>query len=568
MGITEKEEKEMEKRFLYIIAATLAITLGFTSCRSTIPEVEERGTLSVSSQEVVIENEGGVRTIKVNASDDNWELIPIDLDWIETNIHNNVINLEIKPNTDSQERGAELTVYAPKSKLTKVVSVRQFGVSPALHLEQERVVFDRNGGELSVNVIVNGFDWTVSDPYNVPWLTIEKDPATKSLKLIAEPVEKESQDSGATRSTILVLSYGSSHGILTVRQDGWQYYPNILLKTDATKEDIIAHEQKEGHVRDIEYESRYLSGNVLVFKTEALEGTRVLYRFENEQLESVEIKADENKTFTEEHLKEWFASKGFVYSTVEDSEHYNGGKESYYYADDGDFTSLGLVVNGEISRNKGIDMQGAFMIFTRYSNQAIFNAYGNAWLNFPVRNVSWIRNPKYTIDDIIEYEKAHGMVFASNHGNTKKNSTGLYPEVEYESIAFLPKEPAEVKKGELKLVVYFFNIPGLLDSNTGKPKEFNSNDPSLAGSIGQRYDAYEGQDFLIRSMSSHLLRSFVLQNAKRYGYKPAIFVGDFGYFYFTRGNKEDLMYIELLGGANGVSFGKDEKLVESFTKNN
>lgn len=556
----------MKKTYLYI-AAILAIALGFVACKSTIPEVEGRGTLSISSQEIVIENDGGVRSIEVNASDGDWELVPSFPDWIEATILDDVINLEIKPNKESQERDAELTIYAPKSKLTKVVSVRQFGVSPALYLDQERVVFDRNGGELSVSITVNGSDWTVSDPHNVPWLTVEQDPVGKTLKLTALPVDKEARDSGATRSTILVLSYGTSHSMLTVRQDGWQYYPNILLKMDAKKDDVIAFEQKEGHVRDTEYESKYQSGDVLVFKTEALEGTRVLYRYNNGELEAIEIKADENKAFTEEHLKEWFTSKGYVFSTAGGEEHYNGGVENFYYADDGEFTSLATVVNGERSRNKSIDTPGAFMTFARYSNQAVPNAYRNAWLNFPVRNVSWICNPKYTVDDIIKYEEEHGMIFAPHNGNTKPNNTGTYPEVKYKSIAFLPKDEAGIQYGDLKLVVYFFNIPGLMD-DTGRPKEFNSNNPDLAGSISQRYDAYEGEEFLIRAMGSYLLKPFVSQNTKRYGYKPATFIQDFGYFYFTRGNDEDLMYIQVLGGANGVSFGKDKNLVESFLKDN
>lgn len=58
----------------------------------------------------------------------------------------------------------------------------------------------------------------VSQPIVASWLEIEKDVATKTLKLTAlPPIDKDGEGSGDARSTMLVLSYSTSHHVLNVQ---------------------------------------------------------------------------------------------------------------------------------------------------------------------------------------------------------------------------------------------------------------------------------------------------------------------------------------------------------------
>lgn len=573
----------MKTTYIYNIIVASAIALGFAACKSTLPDVEERGTLSVSTQEIVIENEGGQKTIEVKASDDNWELTTSSIEWIETKVEGNTITLEIKPNTATQERDAELVIYAPKSKLTKTVAVKQFGVSPALHLDQDRVVFDRKGGEKNVTIVVNGTDWSVTDPNNVPWLTFEKDASGKQINLTAKPVDKEAQNSGASRSTILILSYGTSHSILTVRQDGWQYFPIPFLKPNPTRNEILQHAQEQGYTRDTEYESGWVDlygddqKQVMAFRTDAIEGQVIAYYFDRDypdELERVVVRAGNGLAFNQDALNEWLTTNGFI-KVGESVNSSRGGTDINYFAPSDEEVKYLTINNYEkyYILNPDANHRGAMMEISKSSNEPQLNSEGTAFVSLPLRNTTWIRNPKYKLDEVIKYEAERGMRPDDTDEETVLNTTGKYPEVKYAKLTFVANDEAAVKTGGLYKVAYVFNIPGLKDfSLPNEPHEFVSLNPAEAGSVAIRYDVYKSADdnsaFMGRKdYNGYYSPSFDFINiAEKAGFVLKDNFQEWGNFYYINEWRNMIMIARFVDGYTILSFGNDENIYENLKK--
>lgn len=566
----------MKNIFITATLLLMGTICSLSSCKSTIPDVGERGTLEVSASEVALNTQGGNREIEVKASDGVWQLVPVKEDWIEATTEDNRVLLNVQENKLNRERTAEVIIHAPQAKLTRKVVVRQFGVTPALHVEQNQVVFDRLGGEQRIQLTVNGSDWTVSSPYDVPWLHIERNTEARQLILSTQPIDKDSEDSGQTRSTMLILSYGTSHHILNVRQDGWQTFPIPELKPNATRSDIVAHAEANGFERNSEFEEgwREMYGEdqtrVVAYNTTALEGSLIVYYFDDNNpnvVAKTQIRAKKGHKFDETKLAEWLQSNNFNYAT--ETTDGSKGLESFYYNQELDYTTLAVVNNSEkyYTRNPDYNYQAAVIDIKMLSNQAVLNPGRSAWLNLPIRNSIWIDNPEYKQAEVIAYEEARGMVFNPVDENTKKNDIPGYQHIEYKEMAFLPKDENAVLPGDVRKVVYRFNIPGWIDSNFGKQHEFISNDPALAGSVAQRLDLYEGENFLIqmnRWSGEYMPKSFVISMAKMYGFKLAESITEYGFFYFIRETDKQIMYLFLTGSRGTVSFGTDEALYNSL----
>lgn len=95
----------------------------------------------------------------------------------------------------------------------------------------------------------------------------------------------------------------------------------------------------------------------------------------------------------------------------------------------------------------------------------------------------------FKLEEVKAYEAAHGMKPAMNHPQTKLSTVSGYTDL-YEFFAFEPETKTN-DPGSLQTVVYFFNIPGLVDPTTGNPRDDMSHDPALAGTVGFRADFYK-----------------------------------------------------------------------------
>lgn len=216
------------------------------------------------------------------------------------------------------------------------------------------------------------------------------------------------------------------------------------------------------------------------------------------------------------------------------------------------------------------DFNGAYMVYDRVGSQLeLKNGYVD---NFPLRNTSRLYDTSFKLEEVKAYEAAHGMKPAMNHPQTKLSTVSGYTDL-YESFAFEPETKTN-DPGSLQTVVYFFNIPGLVDPTTGNPRDDMSHDPALAGTVGFRADFYKDANCAYRITPSWSdpewdefnPRSSTIKAGMKVGFESASVDQTYGVCYFIRETEEVAIMQPQGKDIFTLSFFRSKPLVDSVRK--
>lgn len=553
------------------ILALLCSAFLLFACESGIDEGGRKAFLVGTPSSLVFDRTGEeTKSVTITSNHPDWTYAYGDVQWLEVMKDGNRLLITAKPNKGSDERTATIEISIRGHKVSKSVNVLQFGSSPVIKVSLSEQVFDNKGDTRSVEVITNTGDWTISKVEdNTDWLTFEKLSGERNaviLKVAALP--KEDDNYKENRKATLILSNGASHAQLNVTQTGWVLFGDFFLNKKSGRKEIEKWELEKGHVRDNEYENRFWREKpeddvvVMAFKTGALQSTRTVYRFDWETmniLETVILKAEQNKTFDEDDMNRWMLSKKFKKG---DS---GVPTEFKYYYDDGERTTFAKVCNEANCKFNGYDIPGAYMEFNYVSNSIEFNE-SKRMANFPVRNFSKLHDKNFQLQQVIEYEAKYGLKLDNTHPQTKKR--GDDPNL-YEVAVFTPvnKSP-NPQPGDLEMVVYWFNFPDLKDEQGGIPDDL-SVEPELAGTVGMRADAYYGNDYAYIATEhwylgkQYRIRNTVLYNARNIGFTVVNTDNTTGMAGFVRG-EDELAIAEPSLEHSIFRFFKSKKLVDYY----
>ena len=521
---------------------------------------------------ILFDRTGGTAKISIIASSSDWEVRKDHPEWVKPSKDGRSLIITVLPNDDSAERFATLSIGLDKA--TKSFTIRQYGTAPQLRVEKVEQVFKKEGGEVTIDIFANSGHWTVSKVQDAPWLTCQADLSAGKLTIRVSELREDEEGGKDSRRASLVVSNGDKHVRVNVTQLGWQQFTDgISGLIGKTRDEIIALEAGLGHERDLESEKLYFypqgeegDKDCMVFKTSAQQSTRTVYRFDYDThlCSDWYYKADYGQVFDVDMLDEWMKSQGFEKGEGDRT----APHELYYYKDNGEETAYYEVLNSKDAHiNTGFMPRSAYMRYNAHSNQIGVSPTNNRTiLNFPLRNNSRFYDVKYTLKEVIEYEKRFGMKIDYNHDNTVKCKLPGYQDL-YESVAFVREVPNKTS-GACQLTVYFFNIPGVIDEATGELASNISHDPALAGSVGSRTDVYQNVYLAYRITSQYFLSRSFESAYKRAGFGYVNGDGWQGIYYFVRG-VEDIAYSQAMGEERfALTFFRSKKLVDEYRESN
>ncbi|MDD7438716.1 MAG: BACON domain-containing protein [Bacteroidales bacterium] len=485
------------KKINGILIVLWTAVLALSSCqRQTI---EPDHFLISSTPSVTLRQLGGTHQVTITASSERWTY-DSDVEWLKLSKSGNILVIAAEPNNNPKERVATVTVMVADQRISKSISVVQFGSDPALIVEQEDWLFDNKGKTEEIPVISNATDWTVTLVDDAPWLSYQANQQEGKLVLTIAPLPKDDSHSTENRRTKLILSNETKHVVLSITQTGWVLFSDVLFgRMDITREEIIRYETEKGHTRFTEYEDRFnwvdeygWPKPVVVFKTDAIESVYAIYKFDvlhgANDFQEARIQAAEGQVFSQEEFDSFVLSRGYkkVHNDDPQSEFIN------YYQELEDRTNYVQLKNKADAKDNIYDLPGAYAKFGYDPSNIVVK--NNIMQNFPVRNLQIIHNVKYKLEEIIAYEAQQGMVPDYNNPQSIKSTISGYEHL-YESLVFQPEAGRDNKKefGDLYQVTYFFNIPGYRDPNfPDKIPDGHVDDEKFAGTAAHRVDTYVG----------------------------------------------------------------------------
>lgn len=548
-----------------ILLPLLSLMLMVSGCQSKDTAEVLDSFINGDDRPILFDKSGGTAKISIIASSSDWEIRKGYPEWVKPFKEGRSLHISTLPNEEGAERLATLTVGLGSA--TKSFTIRQYGQTPQLRVEEVEHVFKKDGGEVTIDIFVNGSLWTVSKVHDAPWLTYEVDVPSKKLTIKVSELHEDEEGGKDSRRASLVISNGDKHIRVNVTQLGWQQFTEGMANMiGKTRQEIIDIETALGHERDLESEKMFFypqgeEGDKagVVFKTPAQQTTRTVYYFDynTDLCYDYYYKAEKDQIFDIDMLEEWVKSQGFKKGEVDTKD----PNELYYYKDNGDESAYYEVINKkDAPRPTGFMPLSAYIRYDAFSNQIAINPVRRQILNFPIRNSARFYDVKYGLKELIEYEKQFGMKLDYNHDNTVKCKLPGYQDL-YESVAFVPEVPSK-EVGARQLSVYYFNIPGVLDES-GKPASDISHDPALAGSVGRRTDIYAGASLAYRVRGLYTLNPAFQKAHRRAGFLQAVGDASYGIYYFIRG-VEDVAYTQVLGDNFSLTYFRSKSLVDLY----
>lgn len=584
-----QQKQAIHRRSFWLLSLMMALSVAvvFTSCQKSLLEVDKDGTLQLSTTALFFPVYGGTETLTVNSSTGEYKISDLSsAPWVIVEQKDKEIMLNVSNNEEKTERSVTIRITDSYTNDTKSLLVRQSGKTSTLQLKTNTLEFSKDGGSqtLALTLDGKGKEWSAKLLYGADWCTITPDKEKNELLVSCPLIDKKDPVALSFRSQKIVLSYGANHEIVDVVQKGWDLFPEVFMNIGATRTDVEKWNEENKIPKDEEWNKTVNLGTETyrdaiaknyVYKNEnAILGTRTIYHYDDkgERLENIYMKADEGQAFPEDILENYILKNKYVKGGYYLGSK-NGDKPIYsYYKDDGEVTTTIEVDNYPTTRAFGLDKKGAYVSIRKENNQVQLSSDKKTWLNFPTRNLSRLNDPNYKLAEVIEYEKRHGMIPAFNHPQTQKNEIKEWAEqVPYQLLIFVPEVDIPEDKftdpsnfGKRIMTSYQFSIPGRL-SEDGRPLEFNSDDPALAGSVSERRDIYLGNYFSPIG-TGYKLNAFVENVAKNRGFKVTDRKMDVGWYYFIRGDKDEIAYILPLKDGCLLSCGKDEKLHKHLSR--
>lgn len=538
-------------RKTYRLLSFLSLTMLLFACTQQASVEVPGDFVEGDAKSITFDQPGGTKSITITYSTAEWTIDNASHDkWVKAAKEGDKLMVTAEPNDASDERATLVTVKLAGGGM-RSFTIRQYGSAPVLRLEGDKhdLYFEKEATTKVLNVETNGADWTVEKLESSDWLTWEKDVQNNTLTLHLTALNKEDEGGRTNRVSTLYLSNANKHVEVRVFQNGWVQFIDPIYEMPNTREKILAAELKRGHQRAFEYEDRFWPIGkredkiFMVFSTSAEQTPHIIYRFDWDTMNVFErafLKAREGETFNMEQLDHWMKYNKFKKARKDPQD----DKHLKYYRETEDRTSLYHVwnrVEHSIPIN-GYDAPGAYMEYKDESNYIHINDNGDMDC-FPVRNNARLHDPSFKWEQVIEYEKSHGMVPDFSH---KETILSKDPALKYEQLAFVQEVPDNITKGKLKNVLYAFNFPTVSDAE-GKPDPRRSRLPEHIGTVGIRLDVYNGYDYAYNKSGgywgyNYYLKANAKSSLKNKGYDFVRSQDESGWNTYVRGD-EDLMDI-------------------------
>ncbi len=502
--VVKKNKMIMNKRYITLLFLSL-LSFCLFSCKKDLNEEQvDSIVVKADANTLTFKKEAGLKTITIDAKGiSSWRVVEdFYASWVKASKAGNSLRIQVEENKGSKERSTKVRIAFDKGERT--ILVVQNGVIPILALDGTRrnLYFKKDFNTVGIKLKSNANDWTVDVQGAPSWIAYEKDFEHQTLYIAIKEFKKTDDNFRTNRKASVYITSGYEHIKLNITQTGWiQFGDPIFFPKGTSRAKVLEEEKKLRHERDESYEMRfYPKGEAgdKEFMGVSNDGEQVgqtVYVFEGDKYDKfngqIYLRANKGELFDIAIFKEAMAYKGFKLGLNPDPS-YKGVPTLTYHKEGGDFTYIYVLYNNKESYIHSWD-KGAFIECQLASNN--MEVENDKMISFPVRNFSRMDDPTYQWEEVVAYEKDHGMVIDYDSEFTVLNTkVDDYPEVKYVSLAFKPADEkvAAEKPGALLNVVYTFNYPEADESGESR---FLSRDPELSGSFGRRYDLYNGRSY-------------------------------------------------------------------------
>lgn len=229
-----------KKSYLSFFVTTIFLSLFAVSCAPK-DDTPDEPTLTLSTDAVSATNEGGpTQAITITTNQATWQAIA-GADWVQTSQQGNNLIITVAPNPKSEDRSAEVGVYAGAATPQKV-TITQSAADIVLEVSPEEIVIPNVGATKLISVKNNTANWEiVIDDTAKGWVSMTQFDSFVELQI--------APNEGEPRETKLYAHSGNSKPKeITVKQAGVSIslFHKPLFETFPTPYEVMASESAQG----------------------------------------------------------------------------------------------------------------------------------------------------------------------------------------------------------------------------------------------------------------------------------------------------------------------------------
>lgn len=501
------------KRLLLLVL----VFIGHISCISSNENPEEV-VLSTSLSTVIFGNDGGEETIVISGVKE-WNYIS-NVNWLSINQDDNKMQIQATSNLLPQERSASILIVS-KSGGNRKIEIKQAGAVGRISFGDEVISFPAGGESRILSVLTNMKDWTlgaISEDVQI-WLKINSIPSAKVIVLEVAPNPTYDE----RHVDIVVTADNGEKALLSISQMGKAKYilPYFSTQGKYKKTDMFEFEMKRGSTlighQDPSYdryEKKFITG-VSQWSTASDFMPMIIYTHElgEPNYSKAQTLLEDTGEVRKPHVEAYMSmlqENGFELKEEE-----SGDAKKVFMKNDGTMSAMMIIQAG-----------GAIIQFeTIYVQSQAYPTFDTIPQG-PEGFMTFLNNPKYKVQDIIDFETALGSeAFATVKDKKDDSLTAL--------LGFTVKQPLNKHQEAFRTYNFYTKehkqVSGLLQSSAQQTLYFSETTLGLF-TVGRR---------------KILTREF-LSLAKSAGY-TLLGQGRSGDFYFSKYEKpnwQSLMVVD------------------------